>query len=334
MSGVDARTIEAEAATWAMRLDRDRSDPVLLAEIEAWIGDGEPGRRRRGALLQAEAAWVMLGRAACVGADENDISAAQPFVTSPPAGEIRYAPTRWLPRALFGGLTASVAAALVMWPAGAPLGVEYSTTLGEVRRVPLADGSTASINSNADIEVTLRANARVATIRRGEAWFQVAKDKARPFTVEAGRIRVRAVGTAFAVRRYANGAEILVTEGVVEAWASGAEGHRIKLGAGQRAFVANDAAIRELSAGAASVDRALAWRSGRLALAGESLDHAIAELNRNNAVKIELVASAYGSEPLHGMFRTDDPEGFAEAVEQSLGLRAEHEGERILLRER
>lgn len=331
MSGADSRTIEAEAANWAMRLDRDRLDPVLQAEVEAWIGEGELARRRRGALLQAEAAWAMLGEAV---ANEGE-DAGQLRSSASLAVEGRYERPRWVSRAVLGtGLAASLAAALVMWPDAKPAGNEYRTALGEIRRVPLGDGSTASINSDADIEVTFRPETRLANIRRGEAWFQVAKDKSRPFVVEAGRIRVQAVGTAFAVRRYANGAEILVTEGVVEAWANGAEGHRIRLGAGRRAFVANDAAIRELRAGAAAVDRALAWRSGKLALAGESLNHAIAELNRNNAVKIELEAPAYGSEPLHGMFRTDDPEGFAEAVEQSLGLHVEHDGERIVLRER
>ena len=48
--------------------------------------------------------------------------------------------------------------------------------------------------------------AREVTLTRGEAWFKVAHDKTRPFIVSAGRIRVRAVGTAFSVRRHDDGA--------------------------------------------------------------------------------------------------------------------------------
>ena len=57
---------------------------------------------------------------------------------------------------------------------------------------------------------------RNVRIDKGEAWFQVAKDKKRPFVVAAGDVRVRAVGTAFSVRRLEEGADVQVTEGVVE----------------------------------------------------------------------------------------------------------------------
>src|SRR3546814_19688281 len=57
------------------------------------------------------------------------------------------------------------------------------------------------------------------------AWFQVAKDRARPFVVEVGDVRVRAVGTAFGVKRTAGGVDVQVTEGVVEVWRVGDEGH-------------------------------------------------------------------------------------------------------------
>jgi transmembrane sensor len=47
---------------------------------------------------------------------------------------------------------------------------------------------------------------RQVKLDRGEAWFQVAKDPQRPFVVESGPVRVRAVGTAFSVRRREGGA--------------------------------------------------------------------------------------------------------------------------------
>ncbi|WP_204272534.1 FecR domain-containing protein, partial [Enterobacter hormaechei] len=86
--------------------------------------------------------------------------------------------------------------------------------------------------------------------------FQVAKDSKRPFLVEAGKIRVQAVGTAFAVRRRQAGADIFVTEGVVEAWTSGAGAPHIRIAAGEHAFVADDAAVVRAPASASSVYRA------------------------------------------------------------------------------
>src|SRR3546814_2061558 len=98
-------------------------------------------------------------------------------------------------------------------------GTSYATSVGEIRRVPLADGSIAAINTASAIDVKLDDAARHVRVVEGEAWFQVARDKQRPFVVAAGRARVRAVGTAFSVRRRAGGADVLVTEGEVEVWA-------------------------------------------------------------------------------------------------------------------
>src|SRR3546814_10056817 len=54
------------------------------------------------------------------------------------------------------------------------------------------------------------------TLEEGEAWFQVAHDAHRPFVVDVGSVRIRAVGTAFSVRRNPEGVDVMVTEGVVE----------------------------------------------------------------------------------------------------------------------
>ena len=129
-------------------------------------------------------------------------------------------------------------------------------------------------------------------VEQGEAWFQVAKDKQRPFVVAAGRARIRAVGTAFSVRRRAGGADVLVTEGAVEVWADGAEGHRVRLSAGARGFIADDAAIVQQPAAPSAIDRALAWRSGKVDLAGDRLDSAVAEFNRYNQRRLVIADPA------------------------------------------
>src|SRR3546814_19529010 len=72
----------------------------------------------------------------------------------------------------------------------------------------------------------------------GEAWFQVAHDAHRPFVVDVGSVRIRAVGTAFSVRRNPEGSDVLLTEGVVEPWTEGHEAARTRIAQGERSFVA------------------------------------------------------------------------------------------------
>jgi transmembrane sensor len=304
MSDHTAADVEAEAAAWVARLDRLGRTPVLMAELAAWL-DEDP--RRRGALLRAEAGWVSMNPPAPeLPMTEDDFDAEPPR---------RYS-RRWL---LAGGGSAAAALVaaglLVLLPR-----VRYDTKVGEIRRVPLADGSTATVNTASSIDVVIGSRAREIRLQRGEAWFQVEKDRARPFVVEAGRVRVRAIGTAFAVRRREGGADVLVSEGVVEAWAAGAEGHTVRLSAGQRAYVADNAAIVEHPVEPSGVDRALAWREGKIDLNGETLGEAVAEFNRYNRRQIDVIDPRAAAERFHGVFRLDDPEGFARAIHQSLGV--------------
>lgn len=295
MAQHEASQNEHEAALWVVRMDADDWSEDQEADLQAWLA-AEP--RRAGALLQAQAAWMTL--------DKPEASHA---ALDEPAPSLRFNRRHLM---IGGGaaIAASIAGGLFLLGGG----THYSTGVGEIRRVPLADGSTAAINTASTIEINLANVRREVRIAQGEAWFQVAKDPKRPFVVEAGRVRVQAVGTAFSVRRRDDGADILVTEGVVEAWVDGAEGHKIRLAAGSRAFVANNAAIRQEPAAPSSVDRALAWRSGKIDLVGEPLAGAIAEFNRYNHRKLVLVDPALGGEQFDGVFRTDDPEGFALAV--------------------
>lgn len=309
MTNISASLMRDEAATWVARMDGGNWGDVEEAELQAWL-DGDA--RRRGALLQAQAAWMTLDKPAA------DVRLAERSQTKPETPSRRVLP--FSRRSFFvgggGAIAASVAFALA-WNLG---GTGYETSVGEIRRVPLADGSVAAINTASKIEVALAERRRSVVLDRGEAWFQVAKDPTRPFVVEAGRVRVQAVGTAFSVRRRDNGAEVLVTEGVVEAWADGAEGNRVRLTAGQSAFIADNAAIERAAAVPSSVDRKLAWRSGKIDLLGETLSGAIAEFNRYNQRQIVLADPALGSEQFDGVFRTDDPEGFAIAVKSALDV--------------
>lgn len=301
MTGKSAFQMREEAAKWVARQDAGAWSPEDEEALQAWL-DGDP--RRPGALLQAQAAWMTL--------DEPVVEASVVGIVSSPSPVGR--------RAMLAGggllIAASVAGAWA-WLGSA---TNYSTTLGEVRRVPLADGSVATINTESTVAVRIEDKRREVRMEGGEAWFQVAKDAARPFVVQAGRVRVKAVGTAFAVRRIEGGAVVMVTEGIVETWVEGAEGHRVRLIAGQRAFVADNAAISEQTVGTPTVDRALAWRSGRIDLAGETLSDAIAEFNRYNGRRIVLLNAALADEQFDGLFRTDDPEGFATAVHTALSI--------------
>jgi len=294
---------ERDAARWAVRLGED-PDTQTLAELEEWLaGD----RRRRGALLQMQgisrlAETILSERS---GFDE----AAPPQVPE----RTSHAITR---RHAFG-IAAAVAGLAVsgLWVLERKTR-SYATIRGEVRSIPLADGSMAVMNTQSRINVTLATTRRTVRLDTGEAWFKVAHDRSKPFTVEAGSVRVRAVGTAFSVRRLDQGSRVEVSEGRVEIWSELQPTKRIALSAGQGALVTDSGKIA--NAGTVDVDRRLAWREQRIDLEGETLAQAVAEFNRYNQRQLVIVDPDLAGERFHGVFRAEDPESFAIAVHDSL----------------
>jgi transmembrane sensor len=300
--------IETEAVRWIWRLDREGQTPELTTALETWLaGD----TRRRGAFLQAEAAWTMLNSARRRPGEVDIVNGRLEYSASQPK-------KAWSRRLLIAGgaaIAAGVAGIALMRLARN----QYTTGMGEILILPLADGSTASINTQSKVDIELASDARIVNLAQGEAWFQVAKDPLRPFVVKAGRVRVRAVGTAFSVRRHIAGVSVLVTEGVVETWVEGAPAHGVKVSAGAKAMLSDQAVISTAAMPNGEAERALAWRAGKIDLSGETLAEAAAEFNRYNARKLIISDEQLAQQRFFGVFRTDDPGAFARAVHESLG---------------
>jgi transmembrane sensor len=96
----------------------------------------------------------------------------------------------------------------------------YSTDIGERRSITLADGSTVDLNARSKLRVEFSKNERRVELLDGQALFQVAKDKNRPFIVASGEARVRAVGTQFDVYRKDSGTTVTVLEGRVAVYST------------------------------------------------------------------------------------------------------------------
>jgi transmembrane sensor len=90
-----------------------------------------------------------------------------------------------------------------------------ATGIGEQRTLALEDGTRVYLNTNSRVVVHYEKVARRVELAKGEALFEVAKHPTWPFIVTAGDRQIRALGTAFVVRRDPDQLAVTLVEGKV-----------------------------------------------------------------------------------------------------------------------
>lgn len=317
---VDLAEIEAQAAAWLARLDRDDATEADHAAYAAWRAQSASHRDAADRLAGLWAEMDILGQL---------------------AGEARPAPRRArgpsrLRSFAWGhpGLAAA-AALLVAVVAGGAWYVAprtYATGVGQQRIISLSDGSSIQLNTDSRAEVRYTADTRAIRLTRGEAFFEVAPNKRRPFLVYAGNGVVRAVGTAFAVRIRGQAVDVTVTKGVVEftgappAGRPGAGPPRAVLSAGAAEAEAGTLAgsqVTETKLASEAAGERLAWRSGMLAFTGQALPEVVAEMSRYTDVSIDASDPGLRDVRVAAYFKVGEVEPMLEAFRTGLGVRVE-----------
>ena len=348
----ESTRIEREAAGWLAR--RDRADWSTRDELAfaAWC---DAATAHRVAYLRLDAAWSGANRLKAVGAgvaagemptrgDWNwsrpaDIPAHDAASALNPAG-LAFARRRAAPRS--GGWRFAFAGCVVACAVGAFALLQeehveqrtYRSAAGTLEDVPLADGSRATLSGDSLVSVALSRHERDIDLQRGEAFFAVAKDADRPFVVHVDGREVVAVGTRFAVRRDSDGLRVVVTEGLVRLESPDPRAPDRQsttfLPAGSVAEI--DADSTSLRFGTpAEAERALSWRSGVLAFRDTPLAAAVAEFNRYGAKRIVMGDAQVAALRVGGNFNWANADGFVRLLEAGFPVRAEHEGDRIVL---
>jgi transmembrane sensor len=313
MAKETAADIDETASVWAARADRGLTADETAA-LDVWLrGD----IRRSGAY--ARMTWALLST-----------ERTQAPARHGPGAPLRITRRQWV--AGGGAIAASIAAAGVYLSSIRP--AAYSTRKGEKKVISLDDGSVMTLNTNTRLEVRYAKDRRLIHLIEGEALFDVAKDRDRPFIVSARNAEVRAVGTSFTVSKIANApVEVLVREGIVDV---------TRAKAGPRAptrLTANSRAVLGPETGSvavAHVDDAelgsdLAWKDGQIIFQGETLAAAAAQFGRYSDIGIVIVDPDLGAEKVAGVFNANDPVGFARSMALSLNAKAEIRAEEVRL---
>ncbi len=192
---------------------------------------------------------------------------------------------------------------------------DHITGIGEQTSVTLEDGSTVQLNTDTALAVEFTAGERHIKLLKGEAWFDVASDSERPFTVDAGFGRVQVTGTRFNVQMDDDAAVVSLDEGNVDLYSDQDHNRPVTLSPGQQARI-----LRDGVGPAGSFDRSLvtAWQRGQLVFYDKPLAEVIANLNRHRTGRIVITDDELNNLRVSGVFSTRDPDAALDVITKTL----------------
>jgi len=296
----DADALFDEASGWYYRLQAEDVTAREREDFAAWLALG-PG--------QAQAWEEVL---ALLGALRE------------PARQLRESErARWRkPRQRVWATAAAILLALGLFTLASPWPdrwrADYATATGEARSLSLADGSKVELNTDTAITLDLGQNERRVRLLRGEAWFEVSADAARPFVIRSGEGWVKVVGTRFSVSREGDQTRVRVAQGKVQVSAGGEQTVLLEPGNGVDYHDDRLGAVSTFD-GAAE----FAWRQRQLVFRQQPLAEVVDQLNRYWPGQTLVLGDALRQRKVSGVFEIDKPDAVLKALTHTLGLSAE-----------
>lgn len=286
-----------DAAIWQARLRECEPDSLrgntLHEQFQQWLAEDE---RHVQAYREMEITWTALEAPVSDALDQKQGSTV--------STTDQYQQSLWTRFATAACLVLTLTAG-VGWQSGwfMQWRSDYMTAIGEQAPVQLSDGSQITLNSASALAVDFSTDKRTVSLFEGEAWFDVATDRSRPFVVNTPHGKIIVTGTRFNVRLDADNARVSLREGQVLLQADSDK--TVSLLPGQQAKLTGSG-ISPVS----HYDHTIvsAWQRDQLVFYNADLQDVVKELNRQRKGHILITSEALHSLKVSGIFSTRDPD--------------------------
>jgi transmembrane sensor len=299
-----------EAAGWLLRNREAGADDVAF---EAWLRRDPENRRAY------DAAERLMGEARMAIASDpslRDLKVKRRSAAKPIVGCIL--------------ALATAGALFVMLDGPMRLTADAMSGTGDMPVITLADGSSVQLNASSAIAHDFKDTSRAVRLLRGQAFFEVAPDAGRPFTVEAGDVRVTALGTAFDVRLGDTETDVTVTRHAVLVELADGKDTSLRVTEGEQA--AYDHATLESTVRDKDSMLAAAWRRGQLVVDNAPLSYVVEEMRRHFAGRIVIAGSGLAGRRVSGTMAVTDTDAALAFLERALGVTTNRIGPLIVIR--
>lgn len=313
------QTIYEAAAAWAVRMDRGPLSEADAEALETWLA---ADARRLGALMRARALFARTESAWSLEPVLNSN-------TFPALSKLnRRGILAW---AAGGAVVTGLGAGIIGY--GLAASKAYATARGEMRQVPLEDGSRLTLNTLSKVQIGTWFGTRDIRLETGEALLSLAGEQKLDYILRVGDWRLHAAAATFFVSHLpGRPTEIAVHRGTIDVVGPGNAG-KMRLAQDYRLVLTPatglDRRIEKLSPD--QLARELAWLNGQLSFHDESLADAVQAFARYSEPPIIIRDPVLAGEAVSGMFAADDPAGFAQAIGTAFGVPVRIEPDRILI---
>lgn len=313
----DAMDAEVQAAMWLELRDREDWNAEQQAAMEVWLAKS-PGHRL--AYLRLYAAWNYADRLAAMRQPRFDRLISSGRKIGPAAFKIAAA--------------CAVVAAIGMEAtsySAKPQTRVFETSVGGRETLKLADGSRIELNTNTKVRMSLSAGQRQVWLDRGEAYFEIQHNAARPFTVVTGNHRVTDLGTKFTIHANGDSLRVALLEGRarLETDSVWNQPQTVLLTPGD-VVVATKTSLSMERQPARLLNDDLGWRHGMLIFDRTPLADVVAQFNRYNTKKLSVSGPAARMK-IDGTFPANNVKDFLHLARVVLGLNVEQQQDAIML---
>lgn len=329
--------INQQAAEWFTLMQSAGVSAEDRQRLNDWLAE-HPEHQH--AYNQIERVWQTLGdisntaEASALRRSVAPLSARLMSFFKAPAAMIRAVIP--VPKFAMGFVSACVVAGLILLPRPSePITTHYSTEAGEIRTITLADNSEITLSAKSQISTRISETQRSVNLVSGEAFFDIAKDRQKPFFVTVNNVAVEVVGTQFNVQKIRDAVSVAVLEGVVNVFGEETVDRLVAavpdvvLTAGQKVVKASGQAF-DAVIDVPSSDLG-AWRMGRLIYTDVSLTDVVTDAGRYFDGKILLQSPELADVKVTMTLRTDQVGQLPDMLAQTLPLEVHAVSDNIIL---
>jgi len=199
---------------------------------------------------------------------------------------------------------------------------QIAQTENSINMLFLEDGSNIDLNRNTKIFYPKQfAQTERKVELQGEAFFNISRDEARPFTIETSNIKIKVLGTSFNVKAYpgSNINEVIVSSGIVEVSSLNNEKQRIILRAGDKAIY--NIHEKTITHESNNNNNFIAWKTKEISFKNEKLGNAISLLENVYNVKIHLPDNFNKELLYNGTFDKNEIEDIINTINNTFSIK-------------